>query len=675
MDTHTIVPRPSLTNPGVSGVDMLADPLTLGGKLHAAVNLRFEEGALRTRPGFVYHRLNVSGQFQGSLHYSPSKGLSSRPFAAKNTALVVAVGGRLVMFDATTGWLSCAPTVLPGSYSFCDRGPVHLFQAENWMIVQNRSSNTLYWEGYGPLMESPGMGPCPTEPTAGCSTQKPGEPGFPGGGVPGTSLVPNFPTYPTDPSNGCADPNPVTVKGGPECLRVPDSTHDSFCSDRHVNWLINGAGLGIYAHGRVHQEGDGEIFVGDMVHKRGYLATDDVLKMEEAALDSMGDPLSVSSRLGDLKAMAVLPAMSSATGEGDLIAYYENGVVAFDTFKAPRQTRIDADGTVIQKGWSMERLVSHLLNTVSAVGRYAVALMPRDHFFRSVFGLHFLRTTIGDGSFNPEFLNSISQDVRPLLDADPSEALEGAATGVWVRGNRLLATVGMHLSAPHSPVGLGRGFVSFNLANTFTEDRTPRFTAEGVWVPDHEIEGIHRFSDLGLRPEQGTYGFLAADRDTELFFVSLNPDLDADLRDGDEVPIEWSFITGKRGWAHIRQKISEGIFSAEFAPGARAVRVSVRTDSCHDWTVWGEFVPRPSNAHGTVRKTMVLGQPPRACREAAWMQFKVEGLGPMANPEFVVHTEASGSNSGQSNWHEVSSCKDDAFQSNLQPISARWQTP
>ncbi|MFK5283998.1 hypothetical protein ACI3PL_30915, partial [Lacticaseibacillus paracasei] len=79
--------------------------------------------------------------------------------------------------------------------------------------------------------------------------------------------------------------------------------------------------------------------------------------------------------------------MQTANGEGDLIAYHENGVVAFNTHEAPRETRVAGDGSIVQKGWDTKRLVNHLLNKVSAVGRYAVAVLPRDHFFRSAFGL------------------------------------------------------------------------------------------------------------------------------------------------------------------------------------------------------------------------------------------------------------------------------------------------
>lgn len=461
-------------------------------------------------------------------------------------------------------------------------------------------------------------------------------------------------------------------------LAATESTHDSFDSERHENWLANSAGLGAYVHGRVHQEVNGELLVGDPVHKRGHLATDDVLKMEEQALESMGDPLTAPSRLGDLMALAVLPAMSSANGEGDLIGYYENGVVAFDTFKAPRETRVDGDGKVIQKGWDFERLVNHLLNTVSAVSRYAVSIMPRDHFFRSYFGLHFLKTSLGEGSFNPEHLNTISQDIQPLLAADPKDALDGAATGVWLAGGRLLASTGMHRSDDHSATSLGRGFIAINQATAFTDDRTPRAVAEGAWVLDHGMQGVHQFLELGLRASRDSYGFLASDRDADLYFATLDRNAEEDFRDDAWLPIEWWFETGcfQGGpGGSQRRKLAEGYLEGVFAAGSGRVRVLVRTDSHGDWSLWHEFdFPTVDGDCGAkILRCEPLGQPADIrYREASWFQFRVEGSGYAEIRDLKYALADAGSNTGQARGVTVDFCESDNFAINTQPADTRW---
>ena len=326
---------------------------------------------------------------------------------------------------------------------------------------------------------------------------------------------------------------------GAEALLTNESSHDTFDSTKFKNWLVNCAGIGCYAHGRIHQQVGQTIFVGDLIHKRGHLKTDDLLLMEEQSLLSHGEPLSVPSRLGKLMALQVLPTMNTANGEGDLIAYYEYGVVAFNTFESPRETKYDGEGKQLTQGWDQKRLVNHLLNTVGAVGRNAVAVLTRDHLFRSELGLHFLKVILGEGTFNSENTNIISMDVEPLLLAD--EDLSGAAVGFWPRGNRMFATVGLVRDDAVSSSSAGRGFVSWNQATTFTEDRTPRPLWEGMWIVDHGIAGIHQF----VSEDRREGAFLCSGRDRTIYKAVIDKNATVDERDDEELPIEWSFETGQ----------------------------------------------------------------------------------------------------------------------------------
>ena len=88
------------------------------------------------------------------------------------------------------------------------------------------------------------------------------------------------------------------------------------------------------------------MYVSDIIHKRGHKLTDDILLMEEQQLESYGDPLSTNSKLGQMRALKTLPALNTANGEGDLIAYYDYGVVSYNTFQFPRETRSDAEGYI-----------------------------------------------------------------------------------------------------------------------------------------------------------------------------------------------------------------------------------------------------------------------------------------------------------------------------------------
>ena len=466
------------------------------------------------------------------------------------------------------------------------------------------------------------------------------------------------------------------IGGGEEAQDVVESTHDSFDSSQHKNWLGNSAGLGIYAHGRIHQDLNRLIYVGDLIHKRGHGATDDLLKMEEQTTLNQGEPLSANSRLGKLRAMAVLPTMNTANGEGDLIAYYDSGVVSFNTFESPRATLVDGDGNSIAKGWDSKRLISHLLNTVSAVGRYAVAVLPRDHLFRSEFGLHLLKTALGEGSFNTEQINRLSMDVDPLLAADSAYLLPGAATGHWVHGDRMFATTGLRADSAITATSYGRGFVSWNQATTFTEDRTPVPVWEGLWTIDNGMAGVHWFGDIGVRSLPGSFGFVASDRDGEIYFASINRDASADSRDGEILPIEWSFETGRFAMDGLSSNKSvrggriEGVFSGE----SSNVRVLIRTDRS-DWALWKEFIPCEGiSGADKVLTSESLGLPNASARTGTWFQVRVEGRGAAEIRVIDLDYSPETGKSERSQCSVATSAEVDPFIINSFPAESRWNS-
>lgn len=427
--------------------------------------------------------------------------------------------------------------------------------------------------------------------------------------------------------------------GGEAALNsVPESSHDTFVWENHRNFLVNSAGLGVYVHSMIHQSSEEGIFVSDPLHARGPEKTDDILLMEKQVLNSTPGPLSTNSRLGRLIAMEILPSMNTANGEGNLIGYYENGVVAYNTFMFPREDRFDGEGKQLVAGWNTKQMVFHLLNTISAVGRYAVTALPRDHFFRSTFGLHFLKISAGDGVFTDEAINTISQDVLPILNADAPELLWGAATGQWIAGHRLFASVGFRYSQSHSSSPLARGFLSYNQASTWTEDRTPRPLWEGLWTFDDGIAGMHKFQQLALAKTK-EYGVLCSSDDNFLYFAEIDQNSKVDRRDGVEIPIEWDLTLGK--WMNATDKTTtitdarvEGLFSLP----SHKVRVSIRSDKEPQWKVWSEVSPcdKDVEAGDELLRSFQLGQPPKNYREATWFQFKLEGLGYAEITAFAV---------------------------------------
>ena len=456
--------------------------------------------------------------------------------------------------------------------------------------------------------------------------------------------------------------------GGKAALSTFDSSHDTFDETKHVNWLVNGAGVGIYVHGRIHQQLGASIYVGDLIHKRGHLATDDLLLMEEQALLSMGEPLATNSRLGGLVALAVLPTMNTASGEGDLIAYYRNGVVSYNTFEAPRETRHDGEGVIIQKGWDTKRLVNHLLNHVSAVGRYAVATLTRDHLFRSRRGLHFLKTVLGEGSFNTENVNRISTDIDPILELD--QDLSGAAMGFWIDGDRMFASAGLINDDTISSNSSGRGFVSWNQAVTFTEDRTPRPAWEGLWVVDSGVRGIHKFSS-----SSDGYGFLCSDSQRNIYFAQIDKTATEDTRRGSALPIEWSLETSRFAPEGLNSKISIKGCLLEFACSTTSnIRVFIKTDNTGNWVLWKTLsIPDKVRTSDQIYLfTETLGEPPQKFREATWAQVRVEGVGATEIRLIELDYSPNTGKTGRTQSYVADNVEIDLFVTNNSPVSVRW---
>ena len=451
---------------------------------------------------------------------------------------------------------------------------------------------------------------------------------------------------------------------GKQALSTHESSHDTFDETKHKNWLVNEAGIGIYVHGRIHQQLGSSIYVGDLIHKRGHLATDDLLLMEEQALLSMGEPLATNSRLGGLVSLAVLPTMNTANGEGELIAYYEHGVVSYNTFDAPRESRFDGQGQQIQKGWDSRRMVNHMLNYVGAVARYAVSTLTRDHLFRSRRGLHFLKVLLGEGTFNSENVNRVSTDVDPILERDKD--LSGAATGFWIDGDRMFASTGLVSDTSFSTTSLGRGFVSWNQAVSFTEDRTPRPAWEGVWVVDPDTKGIHWFSSTGL---------LISDKKRELFHGTFDRSATEDTRKGVVIPVEWSLETGRFAPDGLTSKIAVKGCTLEFSCNTTSkIRVFIKTDSTGSWTLWKNLtIPdKVRSGNQMYLFTETLGEPPQKFREATWVQVRVEGVGSTEIRLIELDYSSNTGKTGRSQSYVADNTEVDFFVTNNLPISERW---
>lgn len=146
--------RVNLISKVTMGVDMKSNPLSLGNrKLQSATNIVFDEGNIRSRYGVQHTALGIKGQFQGAHEHRSSRGISAGDFGDGSLKLCVVADGKIHLNDIDSTGVECEPIIVGDKFS-C-KGDVNIFSAENYLIFQNRSTNTFWWDGQT-LTKSPG---------------------------------------------------------------------------------------------------------------------------------------------------------------------------------------------------------------------------------------------------------------------------------------------------------------------------------------------------------------------------------------------------------------------------------------------------------------------------------------------------------------------------------------
>ena len=653
-----IIRKPSSDSArGTEGVDMLSHPLSLGSAQFAsAVNIQFDNGEIKTRPPIRYESLGLQGQFQGASFFSPSKGMSSQVFASEETGLAVAVNGKIFIASAEEGQLSCPAFSLCGDYDFRCGQDVNIFAAEDWLIAQSFTADTIFWNGQGCATKSPGMEEPDRERPLNCPTLE----------------VPQCKEGTLDEITPFSDSKDSIMEHHRDyCPPAPEDSHDSFLLDNRKQWLVNGAGLGVYAHGRVHQQTPFAIFVGDIIHKRGFKSTDDLLSMEEQALESFGDPLVWASNLGKLQAFRTLPQGRTPNGQGPLIAYFANGIMTFNTFQFPRESRI-VGGRPQGQGWGDKEMGQQQTALVSCVGRYAVTDLTSDHVFRSTFGIHYLKNVLGEKSDKTEQIDIKSHRVKPLLVAKGEQTFLGGSTvGFWPSESRIFCSVGMRIDGEATSSSMGRGFVAYNQATRYTEDLTPIPVWEGLWLPSSGIKGIHYFTHVEDTPSTTSFGFLCSAESNELLFGFLESEGGEDSLRGEKVPIEWSLETSQfaEGGYDTLKSLKDGRLEVYADGSSRGLRVHARSNTNLEWQLWKEVDLSDIEAYS--HKPVTLGAHP-TLGEGTWFQVRIEGLGYCEIDYLTVDHATSKTKAGDAACKVVKTSVKGIYETALSPSSERW---
>lgn len=567
----------SIITIGTSGVDMRQNPLFLREeKASFAKNLAFEESTIKTRPDIHYHSLGLKGVFQGGVYFTPRFGLSATTYSTASTAIATVVNGKIYL-NGIDDEVSSKPIELTGT-NF--KGDTYLFNSESYLVALNKNSATYWWTSGNEMIQSKGI-------------------------------------------DECSDEN----------------SHDTLEDEDARHWLPWHADVGHYIHARNHisihfgteftcgEALNSEIMVSDPLTKRGCNINTDHLKMEEAMLDSMGGTLVAPSKFGKTIALETLPS-EDKNGEGFLVDFRECGVVTHNTDDPQRETEYDPEtDTYITQGWDRQRLTNVRLNSVSAVSRYSVVQLPSDIFFRSDYGFHFLKKTLGQGTIKDQTLNHEAHDIQPLFDIDEDNDVSGASVGHWIRGNRFMGSIRFQNLPFHSSSSVGRGIAVLNQATTFTEDDTPRLQWEGEWNFDVKFAGVHRFINGGKRPKDKQYGFIGSDTSGNIYFSEFQKkSTGVDVRDNKDYSVDWEYVSGAfamNGLKYI-DKIHSAVLDFVTDKSTSTIKISIKTDETQCWKEWATIDPCTKEPSVVSRS---IGEPPKGSREATWFQFKIEGSG------------------------------------------------
>ena len=569
----------SIITIGTSGVDMRENPLFLEDKKAAfAKNLAFDENTIKTRPDIEYHNLGIKGKFQGSTYFTPRFGISATTYTSASTAIATVVGGNTYLNPLEGGDIG-DPILLSGARFI---GDTYLFTAESHLVIVNEKGNTHWWSSGIELVMSGGIN---------------------------------------------------------KDYESEENSHDTLDDKDIRHWLPHNANVGHYIHARNHisvsfgseftnsEDLNSELWVSDILTKRGCYIDNDHLKMEEAMLDSMGGTLVAPSKFGKTIALETLP-VEEQNGEGFLVDFRECGVLTHNTDDPQRETIFDPETNGnSQEGWDTKRLTNVRLNSVSAVSRYSVVQLPSDIYFRSDYGFHFLKKTLGQGTLKDQTLNHEAHDIQPLFDFDEDNDVSGASVGHWIRGNRFLGSVGFKQLPFHSSSSVAQGIAVMNQATTFTEDDTPRVLWEGLWVFDKDFAGVHKFTNGGARPKDKSYGFIGSDCDTNLFYGEFqNKASGVDVRDGIGSAVQWEYMSGAftmNGLRHI-DRVHSAVLDFITDGSTGDITISIKTDETECWEEWSVITPNTSEKS---LLSKAIGEPPKSSREATWFQFKIEGSG------------------------------------------------
>lgn len=349
---------------------------------------------------------------------------------------------------------------------------------------------------------------------------------------------------------------------------------------------IRGGSCGVYAWGRNwYASADGYSYrATDIVWGNGN--REDVLKETENAYLNGGGDFVIPSTYGPIRAMCVPGMVDNSLGQGPVMVLAENAVFT-------NQSPVDRD--TWQNLTYPLQVVS--LSNYGGLGDGNLCLVNGDVFYRSVDGYRSYVSARRD--FGTWGNTSISREISSLIGEDNPGLLEYGSMVLW--DNRVISTAIPRLQNGLGITHSGLVVIDFDVISTMKFKDPPAW--EGLWT------GLDFHQVLVLKHDNDERCFVFA-RSTRglLELWEFDPDK---IDDGDEVPIEWTFVprqlTFGNKWQLKRLDGAE-LFIDELS-GTAAFDIKYRTDDNpldYDWATFSECSTMTTCPTGTceVPKTL-----------------------------------------------------------------------
>jgi len=297
----------------------------------------------------------------------------------------------------------------------------------------------------------------------------------------------------------------------------------------------------------------------------------DVLSFQEDAYLSTGGVLSTPTQMGAIRHLAFPTIADTATGQGDLFAFCDNGVSSFGV-SLPRKEW--------KKSGSFQRVS---LADIGCLGPRTVTNVNGDIFFRSHDGIRSYRNASATQSMPGQ--NSSSEEIKTLLNAD-SISQANHASAIYFDSRYLLNIWGQPSSTGKQTVYSGVASLDFSAVQRNNKANVTYSAFDGVWTGLNFYQLIRGIIDRKER----AFGFADHYGTLSLYELNLLKKFDGSAFN---VNTTIKSIVETRSYEfekpYVLKKLSRGDIWLSDLQGDVVFKVFFRPDKYPCWIDWATF--------------------------------------------------------------------------------------